>query len=99
MGEDLAGWRNLVTGFCEDRLAAQGMVCDWAIHHRAADDQRPAILPHVHMIITTRVYDPGHVDVGKVRQAWLRTDRARKALAEDWWEHVGMVPPAYALAA
>jgi len=99
MGEDIAGWCNLVTGFCEDHLVSQGMVCDWAIHHRDADGERPAIPPHVHMIVTTRVYDPAHADLGKVRQAWLRTDRARKALAEKWWEHVGIVPPAYAPAA
>jgi len=99
VGEDIAGLCNLVTGFCEDHLVPQGMVCDWAIHHRADDGERPAIPPHIHMIVTTRVYDPGHADVGKVRQAWLRTDRARKALAEKWWEHVGMAPPAYALAA
>jgi hypothetical protein len=34
------------------------------------------------MIVTMRVFDPSHPDVGLVRQNWLRTEKARKALAE-----------------
>lgn len=97
LGEDAAGWRNLVEGFAEDHLTSQGMVVDWAIHHRAATDDRPEILPHVHMLISVRVYDPAHSDVGRIRQTWLRTDKARKALAEKWWTHSGLMPRNYAL--
>ena len=95
VSESPDGWRNLIIGFCEDHLVAQGMVCDWAIHSLPASDGRPAIQPHVHLQITTRVYDRSHPDAGKVRQAWLRTDRARKALAEKWWEQVGIYPQGY----
>jgi hypothetical protein len=38
VGEGLAGWRNLIEGFCEDHLVAQGVVTDWAIHHREVLD-------------------------------------------------------------
>ncbi len=98
-GQDVAGWRNLIEGFCEDHLASQGMIADWAIHHRSAAGDTPAILPHVHLLITTRVYDPAHADAGRIRQTWLRTDKARKALAEKWWAHAGMMPRSYAMAA
>ena len=99
VSEDIAGWRNLITGFCEDHLASQGMVTDWAIHHRVGTEDRPEILPHVHMLISLRVFDPAHPDVGRVRQNWLRTDKARKALAEKWWARTGLYPRSYALAA
>jgi len=59
-----------------DHLASQGMVVDWAIHHRAGKDEAPDILPHVHMLITMRVFDPTQADVGRLRQNWLRTDKA-----------------------
>ncbi len=96
LGEDVAGWRNLIEGFCEDHLTSQGMVVDWAIHHRAAIDDRPEILPHVHMLITTRVFDPSHADAGRIRQTCVRTEKARKALAEKWWAHTGLLPRSYA---
>ena len=99
IGEDVAGWCNLIEGFAEDHLTAQGMVVDWAIHHRAASDGKPEILPHVHMLIAMRVFDPAHPDVGRVRQNWLRTEKARKALTEKWWAYSGMVPRSYAIAA
>lgn len=98
-GEGVAGWRNLIEGFCEDYLTSQGMVADWAVHARASTGDRSEILPHVHLLITTRVFDPAHTDVGRIRQTWLRTDKARKALAEKWWAHSGITPRSYAIAA
>lgn len=99
LGEDIAGWRMIVEGFSEDFLTSQGMVVDWAIHHRAGDSGQTAILPHVHMLIAMRVFDRSHPDVGRVRQNWLRTEKARKALAEKWWVRTGLYPRSYALAA
>ncbi len=74
------------------------MVVDWAIHHQAAADDRAEILPHVHMLITSRVFDPNHADAGRIRQTWVRTEKARKALAEKWWAHTGLLPRSYAIA-
>jgi hypothetical protein len=96
---DVTSWRTLIEGFAEDHLTAQGMVVDWAIHHRQATANAPEILPHCHLLITSRVYDPKHGDVGRIRQTWLRTEKARKALAEKWWKESGMVPRSYAVAA
>lgn len=98
-GSDVPAWRNLIEGFCEDHLSSQGMVVDWAIHYRPAIDEQAEILPHCHMLITTRVYDAANADIGKIRQNWLRTDKARKALTEKWWAHSGLVPRSYSLAA
>ncbi len=98
-GEDVKGWRNLIEGFAEDYLTSQGMVVDWAIHHRAESEVLPAIAPHAHLLITTRVYDPVRPDCGKIRQTWIRTERARKTLAEKWWARAGIIPRAYAMAA
>lgn len=99
LNEDLAGWRSIIEGFCEDYLTSQGMVVDWAVHHRDAVDGQPTIMPHVHLLITMRVFDRAHPDVGRVRQNWLRTDKARKALAEKWWARTGLYPRSYAAAA
>lgn len=97
--EGAAGWRNLIEGFCEDHLASQGMITDWAIHHRPAGGEDPEILPHVHLLISMRVFDPAHTDRGRLRQTWVRTERARKTLAEKWWAHTGLFPRSYGLAA
>lgn len=99
VGEDVTGWRMIIEGFCEDYLTSQGMVVDWAIHYRDGEGDRPAILPHVHMLITMRVFDRAHPDVGRVRQNWLRSEKARKALAEKWWARTGLFPRSYAVAA
>lgn len=98
-GDGLASWRNLIEGFCEDHLTSQGMVVDWGIHQRPAGDDCSEILPHCHMLITCRAFDPGNADVGKIRQNWVRTEKARKALGEKWWAHSGIFPRSYALAA
>ncbi|WP_137787745.1 MobA/MobL family protein [Sphingomonas sp. 3P27F8] len=99
IGGSVTEWQNLVEGFCEDFLTSQGMVADWAIHQRVADGDRPAILPHCHLLITMRSYDPANADVGRIRQNWLRSEKARKALAEKWWAYSGIAPRSYALAA
>ncbi len=96
--EGVVGWRNLIEGFCEDHLTVQGMVVDWAIHHQPDDTEQREVLPHVHMLITMRVFDTAHADVGRIRQTWIRTERARKVLAEKWWAHSGLFPPSYAVA-
>lgn len=94
--EGVDGWRNLIEGFCEDHLSSQGMIVDWAIHHRPEGGEAPEILPHVHLLITTRVFDPAHADIGRVRQTWVRTEKARKKLTEKWWAYSGLVPTSYA---
>lgn len=98
LGDDAAGWRNLIEGFCEDHLTSQGMIVDWAIHCRDATDTEPEIMPHVHLLITMRVFDRMHHDWGRVRQTWVRTDKARKRMAERWWAHSGIYPSNYDLA-
>lgn len=97
--DEPAAWRHLIEGFAEDHLVAQGMVADWAIHYRSEEEGMPAICPHVHMLVTTRCYDPTAADVGRIRQTWLRTDKARKAIAEKWWAHSGLYPRCYGIAA
>lgn len=91
--ESPAAWRDLIHGFAEDHLASQGMICDWAIHAQDESEGRPRILPHAHLLITTRVYDRSHVDFGKRRQAWLRTPAATRSLAEKWYAASGLFPP------
>lgn len=98
-GDSPADWRNLIEGFAEDFLVAQGMTTDWAIHARPGDGERDEISPHVHMLITTRVFDPCSLDVGRIRQTWLRTANARKSLAQKWWERTGLFPSSYSMAA
>lgn len=99
IGEDVVGWRNLIEGFSEDYLSSQGMVVDWAVHHRVATDDQAEILPHVHMLIAQRVFDPSLAEVGRIRQNWLRTHKARKSLAQKWWARTGLYPRTYAVAA
>lgn len=99
LNEDLPRWRDLIEGFAEDHLVAQGMVVDWVIHQRAETAELPEILPHVHMLITTRAYDTSLAECGRIRQTWIRTEKARKALAEKWWARTGIYPRSYALAA
>lgn len=95
IGNNVTEWRNLIEGFCEDHLTAQGMIVDWAIHQRDPLEAAPEILPHVHMLITTRVFDRDHPELGRIRQTWLRTEGARKRMAERWWAHSGIYPVGY----
>ncbi|MBR0553765.1 MobA/MobL family protein [Stakelama marina] len=91
--EGEAVWREMVEGFLEDHIAAQGMVADWAVHYRVDRDDRPGVHPHAHMLITTRVYDPSSPEFGKRRQNWLRTPAACRSLAEKWYAITGIYPP------
>lgn len=91
--EDPAIWRDMVEGFIEDHLASQGMIADWAIHAQDEAPDRRVILPHAHLLISTRVYDRSHPEFGKRRQTWLRTPAAAKSLAEKWYALTGIFPP------
>lgn len=91
--ETPAVWRDMIEGFIEDHLASQGMVVDWAVHAQDETIDQRQILPHVHLLVTTRVYDRSHPEFGRRRQTWLRTPRAARALAERWYPLVGIYPP------
>ncbi|TPG10835.1 MobA/MobL family protein [Sphingomonas oligophenolica] len=93
VNEDPEYWRQLVVGFAEDHFASQGMVLDFAIHYAAACADRPEILPHVHLLVTTRVFDPTSDRFGKRQQTWLRTPDACKAMADRWFAATGIYPP------
>lgn len=88
-------WRNLIEGFCEDYTCALGMIADWAVHYREEAEGRRAIHPHVHILLTMRVFDRTLPEFGKVRKTWVRTENARKRLAERWWERSGIYPACY----
>ncbi|MEA1085057.1 MobA/MobL family protein [Sphingomonas sp. CD22] len=92
--ETAATWREIVEGFCDDHLSTQGMITDWAIHAQSESEGKREILPHVHMLITTRVYDRTHADFGRRRQNWLRTSNACKSLADKWYPLVDLYPGA-----
>jgi hypothetical protein len=91
--EDPKTWRDMVEGFVEDHLASQGMVADWAVHAQEEGEGRRRILPHVHLLVTTRVYDRSLPEFGRRRQNWLRTPGACRSLAEKWYAHSGIYPP------
>lgn len=85
-------WQQLVQGFCEDHLVSQGMIVDWAIHAQDETADQRQILPHVHMLVTTRVFDRRQPDFGRRRQNWLRTPAACKSLADKWYSLVDLYP-------
>lgn len=93
IAEGPAVWRDMIEGFIEDHLSSQGMVVDWAVHAQEESPDRRLILPHCHMLVTTRVYDRAHPDFGKRRQSWLRTPAAARSLAEKWYALSGIFPP------
>lgn len=91
----LSDWRQIIDAFCEDSLVAQGMIVDWAIHSRAETEAAPAVLPHVHLLVTARCWDPARKP-GAVMQHFLRTHASHCRRAEEWYRLTEMKPaPGY----
>ena len=67
----------------------------YAIHFEAVSVARIGLryLPHVHLLVTTRVFDPTSDRFGKRQQTWLRTPDACKAMADRWYAATGIYPP------
>lgn len=99
-GLQMPDWRAIIETFTEDLLVSQGMIVDWAIHCREnAGEAAPAVLPHVHFLITARGWDPARKP-GAVMKNFLRTHASHRRHAEEWYRLVEMPPaPGYELRA
>lgn len=98
-GLQLPDWRMIIDEFLEDHMVRQGMIIDWAIHHREETEELPGILPHVHFLVTARGWDPKRKP-GAVMQNWLATHASRRRHAERWYVLTEMFPaPGYELRA
>lgn len=84
---DEAGWRELVLQFLDERLVANGMVIDWAIHALADGEDGWIKKPHLHAVITARFWKGPRI--GQPQQAWLASAKSRSTLAAAWVELTG----------
>lgn len=90
---DPVQWRRMVVAFCEDQLAARGMVIDWGIHAKRADDGAFTTPPHCHLLITSRTWD--RRKPGQWQKAWVTSPAQVKALGDAWYAITGLFPVAY----
>lgn len=90
-GLDPAEWREIVIAFCEDLLVPRGMITDWAIHFRPEAEDRPMVLPHVHLLVTARGWDSAR-KLGSVMDGFLRSHSAHIRHADAWYERTEMYP-------
>ena len=91
--QDVVQWTRLVAEFCDEQLAARGMVVDWAIH-TLREDGEYTIPPHVHWLITSRTFDRGNR--GQWQKAWITTPAQVTELGIAWYELTGLFPTSYA---
>jgi hypothetical protein len=86
-----ASWRAKIEAFGEDYLASQGMIVDWAIHCLPDGADGFEILPHVHFLISSRVWrKAGHH--GRHQKTWLSTKARVDRLADAWFKITGLHP-------
>ena len=91
---DRSSWRAMVEALNQDHLADQGMVVDWAIHVAPDDGDSLAPSPHVHWLITSRMWRRDR-DHGRHQKPWLSTKAQVDRLAEAWFEITGLYPVDY----
>jgi hypothetical protein len=94
---DSERWEQLIATFCDDELAARGMVVDWAIHALRGEDGGYTIAPHVHWLITSRTFDGPKP--GQWQKAWISSSAQDTALRNAWYRLTGMYPLGYKAAA
>lgn len=80
---DEPAWKNLVHRFIDDQLVRNGMVTDWAIHRLRHADGSWAIMPHAHLIITSRGWRAER-SPGRRNLAWFGNRRSVD-IAEAAW--------------
>lgn len=96
-GLQLCDMREIVRAFAEDLLADQGMIVDFGIHSRPESENVPAVLPHVHMLITARCWDADR-NPGKVMRGFMNSHATRLKLAREWYQRTELQPaPGYEL--
>ncbi len=81
-------WRDLTLQFLDVAVVANGMVAEWAIHALADDAGRWIKRPHLHIILTHRVWRPG-TRTGQPNAAWLGTPRHRQRMMDAWDQIAG----------
>ena len=90
-GLSMSDWQQIIDTFIEDRFVRQGMIVDWAIHHREETAEVAEIFPHIHMLITTRAWDQKR-NPGMVMPTWLRSHASRRGHADTWYKLTEMYP-------
>lgn len=84
--KDASGWKHLVKIFCNEHLASQGMITDWAIHYKPE-----VVQAHAHLLVTARSWrvekSPGHR-----HPRWLMTHQAIRAAERAWIDISGLRP-------
>lgn len=91
---DPSSWRPLIEAFGEDHLASQGMIVDWAIHCLPDGAGGFEIVPHVHFLITSRMWRTGGTH-GRFQKPWLSTKAQVDRLADAWFKLTGLFPADY----
>ena len=79
-------WKNMLQRFIDEQLVQNGMITDWAIHRRRNADGSWSIMPHAHLIITSRGWRAKR-SPGRRNLAWFGSRRTVQA-AEDAWNHL-----------
>lgn len=84
-------WDVLVKTYSLQVLVERGMIADWAIHAKAADDGSWVTMPHVHILATARFWR-ANIRKGDRQKAWLAS-RSQLDAAEAEWLRITGLPP------
>lgn len=81
-------WRSLLEDYGEAQFTSKGMICDWAIHAKPADNGGWQIRPHAHLLVTARGWKHDRRQ-GLLHPVWLRGGSARRRLEDAWLAKTG----------
>jgi hypothetical protein len=85
-------WVDLIETFGSAHIANQGMIADWAIHHKPDE-----IAPHAHLLVTARSWRTDR-NPGRQHPRWFPSATAIRAAELAWIDISGLRPvPSFAV--
>lgn len=83
---DAGEWVHLIETFGTGQISNQGMIADWAIHHK-----QDAVAPHAHLLVTARSWRTDR-NPGRSHPRWFAGAKAIRAAELAWVDISGLRP-------
>jgi hypothetical protein len=79
----------LIAEFMDDQFVYRGMAVDYAVHGLRHEDGSWKLRPHIHMLVTLRVWRDDQYK-GRRQRSWLMTRDHERSLEDAWAKLTGL---------
>jgi MobA/MobL family len=90
---DPDAWDDKIAEWLDDQFVYRGMAVDYAVHALRHEDGSWKLRPHIHMLVTLRVWRDDQYK-GRRQRSWLMSRDHERGLEDAWADLTGLRPAA-----